>query len=87
MFSHNYVYFGTMVLCHVPPVCSSSPKIFKGYLKLKIIDSVIKYLIKHPAVKFLLSGSTKKNCSDIYVIMLRLHYVTGGHGSHDFGHR
>ena len=58
----------TKVFCHIPPFCSSSPKIYEGYLILKIIYSVTKDLIKHPVVYFLSSVSTLKNSSDIYVI-------------------
>ena len=57
-----------MVLCHIPPFCSLNQNISEGYLILKIIYSVTKYLIKHPVVYFLSSESTLNNSSDIYVI-------------------
>ena len=57
-----------MVLCHIPPFCSSSKKISEGYLILNVIYSLTKYLIKHPIVYFLSSVSTLKISCDIYVI-------------------
>ena len=48
----------SMVLCHTPPFCSSSPKISEGYWILKIIYSMTKYLIIHPIIYFLSSEST-----------------------------
>ena len=50
------------------PVCSSSPTISEGYVILKIIYSVTKYLIKHLVVYFLSSVSTLKNSSDVNII-------------------
>ena len=73
----------TWVLCHKPPFCSLSPKIYEGYLILKIIYSVTKYLIKHPVVYFLSSVSTLKNSSDINVIrhimtkIMRIYFYCG----------
>ena len=57
-----------MNLYHIPPFRSSRPNIFEGYLILKIIYSVTKYLIKHPIVYFLSNVSTLKNSSYINVI-------------------
>ena len=67
----------TRVLCHIPPFCSSSPKISKGYLILKINYSGTKYLIKHPVVYFLSSVLTLKNSSDIYVIRHMITKIKG----------
>ena len=64
-YSYHHGHCMTMVLCHIPPFCSSSPKISEGYLILKIIFSMTKYLIKLPVVYFLSSVSTLKNSSEI----------------------
>ena len=50
------------------PILLLRPKNFQGNLILKIIYSVIKYLIKHPVVYFLSSVATLKNPSVIYII-------------------
>ena len=57
-------------LSYTPIFYSLSPNISEGYLILKIIYFMTKYLIKHPIVYFLSSGSKLKNSGDIYVIRL-----------------
>ena len=49
------------------PFHSWSPKNSEGFLVLKIMFSMTKYLIKHLVVNFLPSVSTLKNSSEIYV--------------------
>ena len=59
----------TRAICYILPFCSLSPKISEGYLILKIIYSVTKYLIKQAVVYFLSSASTLKNSNDLFVCL------------------
>ena len=59
------------------PILLLEPNISEGYLILKIIYLVTKYLIKHLVVYFLSSVSTLKHSSDIYFIRHILTKIIG----------